>query len=162
LFALSALWIAFAELTLLRPPRDLPPAPAHRLVRDAHGTLRYGRSYLRRTGGVWELGLTGDPIELGDAHARLARAPMVHVESEMMRLFARYVPSAALRGFITTLVRARHRHLDQNYPPARLQEIAAEARAFAPDDPFAEFLPTYHRMVMLHALYDVSLSFEHS
>src|SRR5689334_11494131 len=72
-FALATLWVLFAEATLLRPPRDLPPAPAHALTRDARGTLRYGRSYLRRHGGVWELGLSGDPIELGDAHARLAR-----------------------------------------------------------------------------------------
>jgi hypothetical protein len=40
-------------------------------------------------------------------------------------------------------------------------ELAAKARAFDPD-PYADRLPTFHRMVMLHTLYDVALSFEQS
>ena len=159
---LAVAWIVFAEVTLLRPPRDLPPAPPHSLVRDTDGTRHFGRSYMRRHGGVWEMALYGDPVELGDAHAHLIRDVMFHVEGEMMKLFAYYVPSAALRSFITTLVRAQHWHLDRNYPHDRLFEMAAEARALAENDPFADFLPTYHRVLTLHALYDISLSFEHS
>ncbi len=161
-FAVSVVWMVFAEVTLLRPPRDLPPAPQHRVVRDADGTRRYGPSYVRRRGHIWEVGLVGDPVELGDAHGVLLREPMIRIERRMMSLFAHYVPSAALRSVIATLVRGRNYNLDHNYPRDRLFEIAAEARAFAPGDPFARFLPTYHRMVLLHALYDVSLSFEHS
>jgi hypothetical protein len=44
---------------------------------------------------------------------------------------------------------------------ARRREIAATALSFSPD-PFAARIPTYQRMVYLHSLYDVSLSFEHS
>ena len=47
------------------------------------------------------------------------------------------------------------------FPEARRREVAAEARAFTPD-PFASHMPTYPRMVFLHALYDIALSFEHS
>jgi isopenicillin-N N-acyltransferase like protein len=159
---LSALWISYAEITLLRPPRDLPPAPTHSRTEQPDGTLRYGRSYLRRHGGVWEMGLVGDPVELGHAHATLAREIMFRVEGRMLALFSHYVPSAALRTFISTLVRGTHRTLDRNFPTERLHEIAAEARAFAPYDPFETFMPTYHRVVTLHALYDISLSFEHS
>ena len=155
-------WLLFANLTLLRPPRDLAVAPVHTLERDGRGTLHYGRSYARRHGGVWELGLAGDPVELGDSNARLMSDAMFRVESRMMALFAHYVPSAFLRYVITTIVRAQHFRLDHNYPAERRDEIAAEARALAPTDPFASFLPTYHRMITLHALYDISLSFEHS
>lgn len=162
LCVLACLWVAYAELTLLRPPRDLPRAPAYTRTRDADGTLRYGPSYLRRHGGVWELGLAGDPVALGDAHASLARELMIRVEEQMFGLFAHYVPSAFFRGFITTLVRGQHVDLPRQFPRERLQEVAAEARAFAPGDPFERFLPTYHRLLTLHALYDISLSFEHS
>jgi hypothetical protein len=57
--------------------------------------------------------------------------------------------------------RVRFRGIDRGIPEARRREIAAEARAYSPD-PGAVHLPTYHRMVFLHALYDISLSFEHS
>ncbi|MEI8259340.1 MAG: C45 family peptidase, partial [Deltaproteobacteria bacterium] len=162
LSVMAALWIVFAEVTLLRPPRDLPAATPHTLVIDALGTRHFGSSYFRRHGGVWEMGLYGTPVDLGDAHARLISDVMFRVEGEMMKLFARFVPSAALRSFITTLVRAQHWHLDRNFPRERLYEIAAEARALAEHDPYADFLPTYHRVLTLHALYDISLSFEHS
>ena len=161
-FGLCVAWMVFAEVTLLRPPRDLAAAPVHTLTTDALGTRHYGHSYFRRHGGVWELGLSGGPIELGDAHAHLIRDVMFGVEAHMMALYAQYVPSAPLRAFITTLVRATHMHMDQNYPLPRRLEMAAEARALAPGDPYADFLPTYHRVVTLHALYDISLSFEHS
>jgi hypothetical protein len=45
--------------------------------------------------------------------------------------------------------------------PARLREIASGALAFEPD-PYAGVLPTYQRFLYLNALYDISLSFEHS
>ena len=57
--------------------------------------------------------------------------------------------------------RVRYRHVDRGIPALRLREVAAEARAFDPD-PFAVNLPTYQRMVFLHSLYDIALSFEHS
>lgn len=162
LSVLAAAWILFAEVTLLRPPRNLPAATRHTLQVDARGIRHYGPSYLRRHGGVWELGLYGSPVDLGDAHARLISDVMFRVEAEMMKLFARFVPSAALRSFITTLERAQHWRLDRNFPHDRLFEMAAEARALAEHDPYADFLPTYHRVLTLHALYDISLSFEHS
>jgi hypothetical protein len=51
--------------------------------------------------------------------------------------------------------------VDRGFPEARRRELAAQAEAFQPD-PFASHLPTYHRLVFLHALYDIALSFEHS
>ena len=51
--------------------------------------------------------------------------------------------------------------MDRSFPEERKREIAAEALGFQPD-PFASHLPTYHRLVFLHSLYDIALSFEHS
>jgi hypothetical protein len=59
------------------------------------------------------------------------------------------------------LVRLRFRHLDDTLSADYRAEIAAQALAFQPD-PFESMLATYPRFVILHSLYDIMLSFEHS
>jgi hypothetical protein len=59
------------------------------------------------------------------------------------------------------LGRVRYRHVDRGIPEPRRRELAAQSAAFSPD-PFEGHMPTYHRMVFMHALYDIALSFEHS
>lgn len=111
--------------------------------------------------GVRETYVSGSPEEMGATHAALVRDRMVAGENEVWALFAKFVPFSPARALIMDVSRVRYRHVDRGIPEPRRREMAAEARAFDPD-PFASKLPTYHRLVFLHAMYDIALSFERS
>jgi isopenicillin-N N-acyltransferase like protein len=119
------------------------------------------RSWTRVRAGLREVSLQGSPEAIGAAHARLLRERMIVDEGRLWGDYEHFVPFWIARVAIEDLSRVRYRHLDQGIPDARRRELAAESMAFAPD-PFANRMPTYQRLVFLHALYDIALSFEHS
>jgi isopenicillin-N N-acyltransferase-like protein len=135
--------------TRIEPPHvDLPPATS-------------GHAWARTRAGLREVGLEGTPEAIGAAHTRLLGVAMNDVERQLWGDFAHYVPLRAARAGIEDWARVRYRHVDSSIPEPRRRELAAEALSFVPD-PFADHLPTYHRMLFLHALYDIALSLEHS
>jgi isopenicillin-N N-acyltransferase-like protein len=149
---------SIAVLTRIRPPHVV--IDAARPV-DGGGVRRLGKSYTTMRAGVREVYLEGSPEQIGSAHSRLLYDRMVANEEELWGTFARLVPVSLARTLLMDASRLRFRGVDRGFPEARRREVAAEARAFDPD-PIAGQLPTYHRMVFLHSLYDISLSFEHS
>jgi isopenicillin-N N-acyltransferase like protein len=154
--------VAHVTIVVLTP---MPP-PAVALPEDSptdgpDGIRRMGASYTRSREGLREVYLEGSPERIGASHVRLLRDRMVANEAELWGTFAHVVPFAPARTLLTDLGRARYHHVDRGFPEARRREVAAEARAFAPD-PFEDRMPTYQRMVFLHALYDIALGFEHS
>jgi hypothetical protein len=142
-----ALHVGIGIFTRIEPPQ----AEIH-LAKGGYTTMRAG---------VRETYLEGSPEELGATHANLVRDRMIVGEDEVWALFEKLVPFSPARTLIMDVSRVRYRHVDRGMPEARRREIAAEARAFDPD-PFASRLPTYHRLVFLHAMYDIALSFERS
>jgi isopenicillin-N N-acyltransferase like protein len=119
------------------------------------------RSWTRTVAGLREVSLRGSPEETGAAEARLLRDSMIADEARLWGDYERYVPWWPLRVAIEDVSRLRYRHIDRGLPEARRRELAAQSLAFDPD-PFIAHMPTYQRMVFLHALYDIALSFEHS
>jgi isopenicillin-N N-acyltransferase-like protein len=119
------------------------------------------RSWTRVRAGLREVYLQGTPEAIGAEHARLLRERMVADEAALWGDFARYVPWWLARVGIQDVSRIRYRHVDANIPEPRRRELAAEALAFAPD-PFISHMPTYQRLMFLHALYDIALQFERS
>jgi hypothetical protein len=130
------------------PPVTLPPRESV-------------RAWTRVQAGLREMYVEGSPEAIGAAQGRLLYAQMVDVERQLYGDYERYVPVWPARVAIEDLSRLRYRHVDRGIPEPRRREIASEAAAFQPD-PFSSRLPTYHRMVFLHALYDIALSVEHS
>jgi len=128
---------------------------------EQDGVRRLGASYARTRGGVREVYLAGSREEVGFAQVRLNYDHMLENEGALWRQFAHFVPFSPARTLMMDLSRVRYRHVDEGIPESGRREIAAAARAFEPD-PFALELPTYQRMVFLHSLYDIALSFEHS
>jgi len=120
-----------------------------------------GRSYVLERGALTEVGLYGDPAAIGTAHTRLLRASMIENEGLLLARFGEAVPNGLARSLLVDLVKLRYRDIDQGMSAARRQEIAAGALAFQPD-PYASVMPAYQRFLYLNALYDISLSFEHS
>jgi hypothetical protein len=151
LFGVAALagHAVLAHVTRLVPPEVEVPAAAS------------GRAEVRVVDGLREVFLNGSPEEIGAAQARALRDPMIADESRLWGDYEHFVPWWIARFGIEEVSRVRYRNLDRGVPEARRRELAAQSLAFAPD-PFEGRMPTYQRMVFLHALYDIALSFEHS
>jgi hypothetical protein len=145
--------------TRIEPPA-IAPIDAPKITQDS-GIRRAGASYVRTRAGVREVYLQGSPEQIGAAHSRLLREAMAENERVLWDDFAHFVPLAPARALLMDIGRVRYRHVDRGIPDLRRRELAAEAEGFE-DDPFASRMPTYHRLVFLHALYDIALSFEHS
>lgn len=159
LAAPAAAHLGITAGTRIEPP---PIAAVEGEPVEAPGGLRVlGRGYARPRGKILEVRLAGTPEEIGHQHGRLLYREMVHNEGTLYAQFEHHVPFAPLRWLIMDLSRLRFQEVDGGMQPERRREIAAQARAFAPD-PFEGVLPTYHRFVFLHSLYDIALSFEHS
>jgi hypothetical protein len=105
--------------------------------------------------------LAGTPEAIGAANARLMHAGMLDTEGQLWNDFGVHVPWWVVRAGIEDWALVRYRHVDRGVPSDRLREIAAQAMAFDPD-PFGAQMPTFQRMLFLHALYDVALPLEHS
>jgi isopenicillin-N N-acyltransferase-like protein len=119
------------------------------------------RSWTRVRAGLREVYLEGSPEAIGASQARLLRDRMIADEARLWSDYELHVPSWIARVGIQDLSRLRYRHVDRGVPEARRRELAAQSLAFEPD-PFMRHMPTYHRMLFLHAVYDIALSFEHS
>ncbi|MET0592189.1 MAG: C45 family autoproteolytic acyltransferase/hydrolase [Polyangiaceae bacterium] len=137
-------------------PSD-PPAPDPR-----NADLSWiGPDYARHRGKIWEVAVSGTPEQIGAHQVTLMRDEMLANEAELWTQLETLVPSAWARVLIFDLARIRFRHIDRLMSEPHRREIAAAASAFSPD-PWHARIPSYQRMVYLHSLYDVSLSFEHS
>ncbi len=143
-----------AHLGLILATRIQPP-PVE-VPREAQG-----RSWSRVQAGLREVYLEGSPEQIGAGNARLLRQQMVEDEGALWSDFEQYVPWWLARVGIADFSRLRYRHLDEGIPDARRRELASQSLAFTPD-PFSSRMPTYQRMLFLHALYDIALPLEHS
>lgn len=142
------------------------PAPTHVVIPNdpvvQDGALtRFGKSWMRKRGGIYEVSIEGEPAARGAAVSRLMREPMIADEGALYDAFKKGVPFAPARQAIMDLGRYRFRRVDQQIPAHYRDEVAGIAAAFQPD-PFASVLPSYHRFVFLYAVYDIALSFEKS
>jgi isopenicillin-N N-acyltransferase like protein len=133
----------------------------HRLELAAGGVRRFGSAAVRRRGEIWEAYLSGTPEQIGFAHARLLREQMVANERVLFNHFERVAPSSIVRTALLDLALFRYGDVSHGMSPDRLSELAAMAKGFSPD-PFLGVFDTFQRFVYLNALYDISLSFEHS
>jgi isopenicillin-N N-acyltransferase like protein len=163
---LAALAIAplSAHFWIRRAARLVPPhvtLPSGHVTRPRSGLRVFGDSYVTRRGGILEVRLVGKPSTIGYEHSRLLYPEMVKNEGIVWRLFRKKVSSSAARLLLLDLAELRYRHVDRDMSLARRQEIAGGALGFQPD-PYNQVFPTYQRFVYLNALYDISLSFEHS
>jgi isopenicillin-N N-acyltransferase-like protein len=135
--------------TRIDPPRVIPAPPAS------------GRSWMRVQAGLREVYLEGTPEAIGTDNSRLLRDRMVDDEGMLWADFERFVPWWIARVGLSDWTRLRYRHVDAGVPEARRRELAAQSLSFAPD-PYAGRMPTYQRLLFLHALYDIALPLERS
>lgn len=149
--------LAIGPLTRIEPPSRETP----RFTVQVEGDVRRAGRGWTAVRGVRLVHLAGTPEEIGAQHTALLYERMAEDERVLWDGFAELVPFGPARALMFDVGRVQHRHLVDNFPEARRRELGAEANAFDPD-PYAGHLPTYQRMVTLHALYDIALGFEHS
>lgn len=111
--------------------------------------------------GVREVFLRGSAEDIGLEHARALGDRMSVDEGALWSEYERRVPSWLARLGLLDWGRVRFRDLDLGIPEARRRELAGEALGFA-QDPFADRMPTYQRLLFLYSLYDMSLPLERS
>lgn len=143
-----------------RLPAPELPTPRFEPSQDPDGARRTPKGWTV-VRGVRLVYLAGTPEEIGAAHTALVRDRMEENERVLWDGFTELVPFSPARALMFDIGRVRYRNVVSSFPDPRRRELAAEANAFTPD-PYAGHLPTYQRMVMLHALYDIALGFEHS
>ncbi len=164
-FALSVLvapFVAHGAIGLFFRVNPPPGVATPAVVKRTEGDTTYaGKGRTTHARGLTEVHLEGEPEEIGAEHATLLYDKMVANERDVWDGFAAVVPFAPARVAMFDFGRVLHRHVDRNFPEPRRREIAAQAATFRPD-PYDDRLPTYERMVFLHALYDISLGFEGS
>ena len=156
-FAPLVAHLAIGPLTRIEAPtKDTP----RYVATEENGVRRAHRGWSVKQG-VRVVYLAGTPEEIGAEHTALLHDRMAEDEQVLWDGFAELVPIGAARTLMFDVGRVQNRHLLENFPDARRRELGAEANAFSPD-PYADKLPTFQRMVTLHALYDIALGFEHS
>jgi len=137
-----------------------PPIVVPKLTRNATAdVVRSGKGFARTREHLREVHLEGAPEEIGAQQASLLYEAMVENEQIVWDGFEDVVPMKAARLFFFDVGRVRYRNVGENIPARYRREIAAQAATFQPD-PYEAKLPTYERMTMLHALYDIALGFE--
>jgi tetratricopeptide (TPR) repeat protein len=154
-------WLVFLRLTRIEPPAIAPEvALAAQQPVEQKGPRTYlGKSWMSRERGVWEEHLEGGPYALGYAQARLGSRLLLEQEDYMFSEMHKYIPARSMKMFfIRAFVRWDNRHLPDFIPPARQEEIAGLADGSI--DRYADFLPTYHRLVFYHALHDITQRLE--
>jgi hypothetical protein len=152
---------AIVLTTRMLPPEVRVPNDAATVDPADPDLYRVGPDYARHRGKIWEVALSGSPEQIGGHQVALLRDEMLANEAELWSTFESVVPSAWARFLIFDIARLRFRNMERLMSDGHRREIAATAIAFTPD-PWAVKIPSYQRMVYLHSLYDVSLSFEHS
>jgi hypothetical protein len=152
-----ALHLLIGVTTRISPPEGTSP---HFVATEAAGVRRTPKGWAA-VRGVRLVYLAGDPGEIGAQHTALLYDRMAEDERVLWDGFAELVPFSPARTLMFDIGSVRYRNVDATFPEERRRELAAEARSFTPD-PYAGHLPTYQRMVMLHALYDIALGFERS
>lgn len=162
-FAILAFCVLAAHVSVglaarMPSPEIVQPA----LAVSAAGELRRaGRSFVRRTGRILEVHLSGSPEEIGAAQSLLLHDEMVRTEGVVWELLDAKVPSRVARALLLDIGQFAYRNVGDGMSDDRRREIAAGAAAFRPD-PFESRFPTFQRFVYLNALYDISLAYERS
>jgi len=149
---------AIVKSTAFAPPKIEVPVET---MSEQDGIRHVGPAYAMERAGVREAYIEGTPEQLGERNAHLLGDRMNADEASLWKTFEHFVPLSFLRTLMIDISRVRYRHIEDNVPEPRRRELASAAAAMQPD-PNASRMPTYERVVFLHSVYDIALSFEHS
>ncbi len=151
-----AAFIAYYNVaTNIDPPTDIDPlAYGPRLEVMDGGLLACGASRLSLNDfGLWEMYLSGGPLELGTAHGRLAAELVKSQEDAFVKQIKTMIPSESYLKFLKYFIAWFNKDLDEYILPEYLMEIYGVS-AYASDD-YGFIGPKYNRILNYHAAHDI-------
>jgi hypothetical protein len=109
---------------------------------------------------LWEMHLSGGPIELGMAQSLLGSFLMREQEAFFVDQMDRLIPSRWIQRLLKMYVRWHFRGLEDQVPGHFKEELRAMALTYP--DPYLHLEETYQRFLYLHAFHDITQAFEDS
>lgn len=107
----------------------------------------------RHESGLWELYVSGNPLQRGTAIGELTQGLLHKQEAAFVDVIRNFVPSEAkqrrLRRFLRFFNRSMEKHVDDEY---RL-ELYGLSQASSPEFDF--IAPPYHRLLYFHGAHDI-------
>ncbi|MBU0553008.1 C45 family peptidase, partial [Myxococcota bacterium] len=135
------------------PPSLAPRPPPPPLIIDGD-TRRLGPCWWRAHHGQHVLYLEGDAFASGYCNSALAGSVMGRQEAALHRALDQFVPNALAQRLLLDGVMWVYRDLGAALRPSEREEIFGIAAGYA--DPFGDKGPRFPRLVLYHALHDIS------
>ena len=114
----------------------------------------FGDNYLiRNKQGIWELYLSGNPLQLGLNSGALTRRLYHRQDSLLFTKLKDFVPSERKQRFLYKFLKWFNRDIDKNILPIYRAELYGQSR-YA-DSLFDYIAPKYERSLYLHSAHDI-------
>ena len=137
-------------------PPEVSSYPIHTPVVEHLGDSLYSfkDNYLiRNRQGIWELYLSGNPLQLGMNSGALTQRLYHRQDSLLFTKLKDFVPSERKQRFLFKFLKWFNRDIDRYIPPIYRTELYGQSR-YA-DSLFDYIVPKYERSLYLHSAHDI-------
>ena len=139
----------------ISPPETSLYSSQTPVVENLHDSLySFGDNYLiRNKQGIWELYLSGNPLQLGLNSGALTQSLYHRQDSLLFTKLKDFVPSERKQRFLYKFLKWFNRDIDKNILPIYRAELYGQSR-YA-DSLFDYIAPKYERSLYLHSAHDI-------
>ena len=139
----------------ISPPETSLYSSQTPVVENLHDSLySFGDNYLiRNKQGIWELYLSGNPLQLGLNSGSLTQRLYHRQDSLLFTKLKDFVPSERKQRFLYKFLKWFNRDIDKNILPIYRAELYGQSR-YA-DSLFDYIAPKYERSLYLHSAHDI-------
>ena len=139
----------------ISPPETSLYSSQTPVVENLHDSLySFGDNYLiRNKQGIWELYLSGNPLQLGLNSGALTQRLYHRQDSLLFTKLKDFVPSERKQRFLYKFLKWFNRDIDKNILPIYRSELYGQSR-YA-DSLFDYIAPKYERSLYLHSAHDI-------
>ena len=139
----------------ISPPETSLYSSQTPVVENLHDSLySFGDNYLiRNKQGIWELYLSGNPLQLGLNSGALTQRLYHRQDSLLFTKLRDFVPSERKQRFLYKFLKWFNRDIDKNILPIYRAELYGQSR-YA-DSLFDYIAPKYERSLYLHSAHDI-------
>ena len=139
----------------ISPPETSLYSSQTPVVENLHDSLySFGDNYLiRNKQGIWELYLSGNPLQLGLNSGALTQRLYQRQDSLLFGKLKDFVPSERKQRFLYKFLKWFNRDIDKNILPIYKAELYGQSRYS--DSLFDYIAPKYERSLYLHSAHDI-------
>ncbi len=139
---------------IVPPNVSMYPAEIPLIHKEKDSLYYFKDNYLiRNKQGIWELYLSGNPLQLGLNSGALTQRLYHRQDSLFFNKLTDFVPSERQQHFIYKFLKWFNRDIDKNIIPAYRAELYGQSRYS--DTLFDYIAPKYERSLYLHSAHDI-------